>query len=96
MDKLSKVILNKLTEIAIEKGYNPKERGAIKMLVRNYLESKGYEGKSEVERTKELNTAYRSFKNFFKGDIQFTSDTLDAVLDALDVKDITFKYDTVK
>jgi hypothetical protein len=96
MKNLSTVIVEKLTAIAIEKGYDPNERGKLKELARKYLEKGNYKSTSDAEKDKELNKLYRSLRNFFLSDMQYTSDTLDIVLHLLQVEDVYLKCSTLK
>ena len=105
MTNISEVIVNKLKNVAKNKGYELKERGVIKNLARKYLESTNYESLGDSEKDKELNKVYRTFKNFFTDNKinddgtekkpSYSSDTLDMVAVALGVKDVMFSYDMV-
>lgn len=96
MEKLTRVIVKKLTEVAIEKGFNPNERGKLKELTRNYLQKTGYQSEKEKDKEKEFDKTYRSFYNFFTKEDKYSADTLDLVLSALDIENIFFEYKTRK
>lgn len=96
MKKLTEVIAEKLADVAKEKGYNPEERGKLKELARNYVQNSDFQPINDTDLEKEVNKIYRSFKNFFKKKDQYSAETLDAVLKALDVTNIFFEYNTVK